>query len=63
MMFIDIKSIATLHIHSNDYRCIFVVITKKVIRKGYKYFIGYKDDEKVKLLCIMLPKMSVRVAS
>ena len=27
-------------------------------KKGLKYFIGYKDDEKVKPLCIMLPKMS-----
>ena len=27
-------------------------------KKGFKYFIGYKDDEKVKPLCIMLPKMS-----
>ena len=28
-------------------------------RKGYKYFIGYKDDDyKIKLLCIMLPKVS-----
>ena len=25
---------------------------------GFKYFIGYKDDEKVVPLCVMLPKMS-----
>ena len=28
-------------------------------KKGYKYFIGYKDDHyKIKPLCIMLPKLS-----
>ena len=27
-------------------------------QKDFKYFIGYRDDRKVKLLCIMLPKMS-----
>ena len=25
---------------------------------GFKYFIGYKEDEIVKLLCIILPQMS-----
>ena len=33
-------------------------------KKGYKYFIGYKDyDYKTKRLCIMLPKMSGSVKS
>lgn len=27
-------------------------------KRDFKYVIGYKDDEKFKLLCIMLPKMS-----
>ena len=27
-------------------------------RKGFKYFIGYKDDNKFNLLCIMLAKTS-----
>ena len=27
-------------------------------KKGLKYFIGQKDDEKVRPLCIMLSKMS-----
>ena len=27
-------------------------------KRGFKYVFGYKDDEKFKLLCIMLPKMS-----
>ena len=27
-------------------------------RKDYKYLIGYKDDKKVRPLCLMLPKMS-----
>ena len=26
-------------------------------KKGFKYFLGYKDD-KIELLCIMLPKMN-----
>ena len=30
----------------------------KKVKKGLKYFIGNKDDEKVKPMCIMLPKMS-----
>ena len=29
------------------------------IEKGFKYFIGYKENEKVKQLCVMPPKMSV----
>ena len=28
-------------------------------KKGFKYFIGYKDDKKIRPLCIFLPKMSV----
>ena len=28
-------------------------------KKGFKYFIGYKDAKKIKLLCIFLPKMTV----
>ena len=27
-------------------------------QKCYKYFVGYKDDENIKPLCIMLPQMS-----
>ena len=27
-------------------------------KKGFKYFIGYKDDKEVRKLCIMLPKWS-----
>ena len=27
-------------------------------KKGFKYFIGYKDAKKIKPLCIFLPKMS-----
>ena len=29
-----------------------------VRKKSFKYFIGYKDGEKVRSLCIMLPKIS-----
>ena len=27
-------------------------------KKGFKNFIGYKDDDKIKPFCIMLPKVS-----
>ena len=27
-------------------------------KKGFKYFIGYKDAKKIRTLCIFLPKMS-----
>ena len=38
-----------------------MLISNKVSlgKKGLEYFIGYKDDKKVKPLCIMPPKMSV----
>ena len=26
-------------------------------KKGFKYFIGYKDAKKIRPLCILLPKM------
>ena len=37
-----------------------IIIYNKVScdKKGFKYFIGFKDDEKVKSLCILLPQMS-----
>ena len=37
-----------------------IIISYKVSagEKGFKYFIGYKDDEKVRPLCIMLSKLS-----
>ena len=28
-----------------------------LVKKGFKYFIGYKDNQKVKPLCIILPKI------
>ena len=36
------------------------IISNKVSfgKKAFKRFIDYKDDEKVKPLCLMLPKMS-----
>ena len=36
------------------------IISNKVSfgKKAFKHFIDYKDDEKVKSLCLMLPKMS-----
>ena len=37
-----------------------VVSNERVVsnKKGFKYFIGYKDAKKIKPLCISLPKMS-----
>ena len=36
-----------------------MIVSNKVPfgKKGFKYFIGYKSDRKVRLLCIILPKM------
>ena len=31
--------------------------------KNYKYFIGYKDDDKVKQFCMVLPKTGTYVES
>ena len=37
-----------------------IVVYNKVCfaKKGFKYFIGYKDSKKNKPLCIFLPEMS-----
>ena len=34
-----------------------IVISDKFKHKGFKYFIGYKDDNIVRPLCIILPRM------
>ena len=40
-----------------------IVSNKTSYKKGYEYFFGYKDDEKVNALCIMPPQMSARTRS
>ena len=37
-----------------------MVVSKKVFlgKKGFKYFIGYKDAKEIRPLCIFLSKMS-----
>ena len=37
-----------------------IIVSNKVAvgKKSFKYFIGYKDDEKVKPLCVILPKLT-----
>ena len=45
-------------IYNKDINKILVFNRVSFIKKGFKYFIGYKDGKKVKLLCVMLPKMS-----
>ena len=36
------------------------VVSNEVLfgKKGFKYFIGYKDAKKIKILCIFLPKIT-----
>ena len=29
-----------------------------MVKKGFKFFIGYKDAKKIRPLCILLPRMS-----
>ena len=52
------------HQHKNPISISNVYINKIVVsnkvpfgKKGFKYFIGCKDDKKVRPLCILLPKM------
>ena len=52
------------HYHKNPILMNDVHINKMAVsyqfcfgKKSFKYFIGYKDNEKVKPLCIMLPKL------
>ena len=41
-----------------------ILVSNKVsYKKGYKYSICYKDYEKIKPLCIMLPQISRRARS
>ena len=37
-----------------------IVLSNKVSfgKKGFRYFIGYKDAKKIRLLCIFLPKIT-----
>ena len=37
-----------------------IVVSEKFTNseEGFKYFIGYQEDETVKLLCIILPQMN-----
>ena len=37
-----------------------IVVPNRVpfVEKDFKYFIGYEEGEKVRFLCIILPKMS-----
>ena len=37
-----------------------IIVSNKVPfgKKGFKYFIGYKDERKVRPLCMILPKMT-----
>ena len=47
--------IAVYDVHINK-----ILVSNKVSfgEKGFQYFTSYKDCKKVKLICVMLPKMS-----
>ena len=49
------EAILMENIHINK-----IVVSNKVSfrKKGFKYFIGYKDAKKIRPLCIFLPKIS-----
>ena len=56
-MILKQKTQISLSQKSNFYK---VIVSNKVSfgKKDFNFFIGYKDNEKGKSLCIMLPKMS-----
>ena len=66
LKFINIKSNKKEFYKSNQAIDLDSVTTDKIVasdkfkhnEEGYKYFIGYKEDEIVKPLCIILPKMN-----
>ena len=66
LKFINIKSNKKEIYKSNQAIDLDSVTTDKIVasdkfkhnEEGYKYFIGYKEDEIVKPLCIILPKMN-----
>ena len=37
-----------------------IVVSSKVHFGGFKYFIGYKNDKKIRPLCLMLPKKKLQ---
>ena len=46
-----------ININNEDINKIIVSNKASFGKKGFKHFIGYRDDEKVKPSCIMLSKM------
>ena len=53
-----IKHKVTISIKNIDINKIVVSNQISLGKKAFKYFIGYKDGNKIKPLCIFLPKMS-----
>ena len=47
-----------ININSIDTKKLIISNNVSFGQKGFQYFIGYKVDEKVKPLCISLPRMS-----
>ena len=58
--FTNTKALHKSPISSGDINIYKTLVSNKVPfgKKGFKYFVGYKDNGKVKPFCIMLPKMS-----
>ena len=52
------KSKQAIDLDSVDTNKIVVSNGFKHCKEGFKYFIGYQEDEIVKLLCIILPQMN-----
>lgn len=52
------KSKYLICINEEDIAKIVISDIVSYVKKGFKIFIGYKDVNKIKTLCIMLPKMS-----
>ena len=49
---------SSISINNIDTNKIWVSSKFSFSKKSSKYFVGYKNGKKVRLLCIMLPKMS-----
>ena len=55
------KSKQAIDVDSVDTNKIAVSDKLKHSEEGFKYFIGYQEDEIVKLLCIILPQMNAYI--
>ena len=54
----DDVEVSANHINLGDIDKIVIFNKFEHIDKGFKYFIGYREDNIIRLLCIILPQMS-----